>query len=231
VRVGQGALVSVSDADMFAGKSAMAIQGSDGAWEIFAYASAELVGTNTYKLSRVIRGLGGDESLCARTVAAGAIVVLLDNALFPVAQGLSQLGATLRFRVGPANRDHADAAVTTIKTTATSKALMPYAPVHPSATRGTSGVSIGFIRRSRIDSDAWEPVDVPLGEDREAYDIVIATPGGSRVISVNAPSALYAAGDELADFGSAQTALPLQIYQTSATVGRGFPLSLTLPVH
>jgi hypothetical protein len=231
VRLGQGALVSVSDADMFAGKAAMAIQGADGLWEVFAYATAQLIGANTYRLSRLIRGLGGEESLCARTIAADATVVLLDNALFPVAQGLSQLGATLQLRVGPANRDHADAAVITITTTATSKALMPYAPVHPSATRGTSGVSIGFIRRSRIDSDAWEPVDVPLGEDREAYDIVIATPGGSRVISVNAPSALYAAGDELADFGSPQTALPLQIYQTSATVGRGFPLSVTVPVH
>jgi hypothetical protein len=231
VRVGQGALVSVSDGDMFAGKSAMAIQGSDGAWEMFAYANAELVGTNTYRLSRLIRGLGGEESLCARTVVAGATVVLLDNALFPVAQGLSQLGARLQFRVGPANRDHADAAVTAIATTVTGKALMPYAPVHASATRDTSGVSIGFIRRSRIESDAWEPVDVPIGEEREAYDIVIATPGGSRVISVTAPSALYAASDELADFGSPQTALPLQIYQTGATVGRGFPLSVTVPVH
>jgi hypothetical protein len=198
---------------------------------MFAYASAELVGTNTYRLSRLLRGLGGEESLCARTVAAGATVVLLDKALFPVAQGLSQLGARLQFRVGPANRDHADAAVTAITTTVTGKALMPYAPVHASATRDTSGVSIGFIRRSRIDSDAWEPVDVPLGEDREAYHIVIATPGGSRVISVTSSSALYAASDELADFGSPQTALPLQIYQTGATVGRGFPLSVAVPVH
>jgi hypothetical protein len=137
----------------------------------------------------------------------------------------------LQFRVGPANRDHADAAVTAVTTMVTSKALMPYAPVHASATRGTSGVSIGFIRRGRIDSDGWEAVDVPLGEERESYDVVIATPGGSRVISVNSPSALYAASDELADFGSVQAALPLQIYQTSPTVGRGFPLSVTIPVH
>jgi hypothetical protein len=231
VRIGQGALLSVSDADMFAGKTAMAIRGSDGNWEIFAYANAELVGTNTYRLSRLIRGLGGEESLCARSVAPGATVVLLDNALLPVAQGLASLGKVLQFRVGPANRDHADAAVTEITATVTSKALMPYAPVQARATRNTSGVTIGFTRRSRIDSDAWEPVDVPLGEDREAYDIVIARPGGARVIAASAPSALYATGDEIADFGSPQTALGLQIYQTSATVGRGFPLSVTVPVH
>src|SRR5947209_327737 len=216
---------------MFAGKTAMAIRGSDGSWEIFAYANAELVGTNTYRLSRLIRGLGGEESLCARSLAPGATVVLLDNALLPVAQGLASLGRTLQFRVGPANRDHADAAVTEITATVTSKALMPYAPVQPHATRSSSGITIDFTRRSRIDSDAWEPVEVPLGEDREAYDIVIARPGGARVISANSPSALYATGDEIADFGSPQTALGLQIYQTSATVGRGFPLSVTVPVH
>jgi hypothetical protein len=231
VKIGLGALLSVSDADMFAGKTAMAIQGSDGSWEIFAYANAELVGTNTYRLSRLVRGLGGEENLCTRSLAPGATVVLLDNALFPVARGLANIGQTLRFRVGPANRDHADAAVTEITATVTSKALMPYAPVQARASRGTSGVAFAFTRRSRIDSDAWEPVDVPLGEDREAYDIVIATPGGARVLSASAPSALYAASDEIADFGSPQTALGLQIYETSATVGRGFPLSVTVPVH
>lgn len=108
---------------------------------------------------------------------------------------------------------------------------MPYAPVHARATRGATGVTIEFIRSGRIDSDAWEPVDIPLGEEREAYDIVSAKPGGTRTISVAAPSALYAAGDEIADFGAPQAALALQIYQTSATAGRGFPLSVTLPVH
>jgi hypothetical protein len=216
---------------MFAGKSAMAIQGSDGAWEIFGYADAELVDVNTYRLSRLIRGLGGEEGLCARTVPADATVVLLDNALFPVASGLSNLGMSLQFRVGPANRDHADAAVTEITTSVSAKALMPYAPVHASATRSASGVAIAFIRRGRIDADAWEPVDIPLGEEREAYDIVIATPGGSRVLSATTPFALYAASDEIADFGSPQSALALQIYQASATVGRGFPLAATVPVH
>jgi hypothetical protein len=108
---------------------------------------------------------------------------------------------------------------------------MPYAPVQASARRSSSGVTIGFKRRGRVDSDAWEPVDIPLGEDREAYDIVIATPAGSRAITVNSASALYAASDEVADFGSPQTALGLQIYQTSATVGRGFPLAVTVPVN
>ena len=231
VRIGQGALLSVSDADMFAGKTAMAVQGTDGAWEIFAYANAELVGANTYRLSRLIRGLGGEESLSARSVAPGATVVVLDNALFPVAQGLSNLGRTLQFRVGPANPDHADAAVTEITTRVTGKALMPYAPVQASAMRSSAGVTIDFTRRSRIHSDAWEPVDVPLGEEREGYDIVVTTPDGSRVMSASSPSTLYAAADEMADFGAPQTALALQIYQTSATVGRGFPLSVTVPVH
>ncbi len=39
------------------GRSAMAIRGEDGAWEIFAFSDAELVANDTYRLSRLLRGI------------------------------------------------------------------------------------------------------------------------------------------------------------------------------
>jgi hypothetical protein len=39
---------------------------------------------------------------------------------------------------------------------------------------------------------------------------------------------LYAAADELADFGSAQPSLGVRVTQLSATVGRGFTASAIL---
>ena len=49
----------------------------------------------------------------------------------------------------------------------TGKALMPYAPVQATATNTVDGIVIAWLRRGRIESDAWEPLDIPLGEARE----------------------------------------------------------------
>ena len=225
LRLNTGALASVSDIEVLAGKNAMAILGADGNWEICGFGRAELIAERTYALSRLIRGLGGDETLAARAVPAGAPVVLLDDALVALASGLSGLGLTQAYRAGPADRDIADPLMVPFSAQATAKALAPYAPVRAKARRGSGGVMISFVRRGRRDADAWEPVDIPLGEDREAYEIEIRRAGVvKRVLATSSPQALYASADEISDFGQAQTLLDLRVYQLSATVGRGFPL-------
>jgi hypothetical protein len=94
--------------------------------------------------------------------------------------------------------------------------------VHVRALRGASGVQFDWTRRTRIDGDSWEVQDAPLGELFEKYQIDILS-GASvlRTLDVSAPSALYAAADEIADFGSSQSTLSIRIAQLSATVGRG----------
>lgn len=80
-----------------------------------------------------------------------------------------------------------------------------------------------WIRRTRINGDAWEPVDVPLGEESEAYALdILSGSTVKRTLTSNAPSVLYAAADELTDFGSAQSTLSISIAQLSTTVGRGY---------
>ena len=232
VRLNSGTLASVSDAEMLAGKTAMAIQGPDGNWEIFAFARAELVGAKTWRLSRLLRGQGGEEGLAARAVPAGAPVVLLDDAVIPLATGLSGVGISNIYRIGPASLDIADPAFVEIRATATSKPFKPLSPVRARAVRGPGGINLNFLRRGRRDGDAWEVLDIPLGEDREAYEIEVWRAGAvKRMIAASAPQAFYAAADELADFGQVQTSLDLKIYQLSAAVGRGFPLTATVPVR
>jgi hypothetical protein len=231
VRLGGGALASVDDLVALSGRTAMAIRGADGAWEIFAFARAELVGENTYRLSRLIRGLGGEEHLAARGAPAGSTVVLLDDALMPLARSVSDIGAPITYAIGPATHDIADPLYVRASVTATGKALQPYAPTKARAIRTSAGILINFLRRSRIDSDAWEAVDVPLGEAAEAYEAEIILPTGTRTLSASAPSILYPAAQELADFGAPQSALALSLYQMSATVGRGFPFSGVIAVQ
>jgi hypothetical protein len=231
VRLAAGHLTSVDDLAALAGRTAMAIEGADGAWEIFSYARAELVDAGVYRLSRLIRGLGGEDHLAAREVPAGAAVVLLDDALFPLARNLADIGAPIAYAIGPADRDLADPLYVRATLAATDKALKPYAPTKPRARRTPEGVVISFLRRSRIESDAWEPLDIPLGETSEAYEAVIALASGTRILSSTTPAILYPAAQEIADFGAPQSVLTLSLFQLSAAVGRGFPLNATLDVE
>ncbi|MBY6239758.1 glycoside hydrolase/phage tail family protein [Methylosinus sp. Sm6] len=232
VRLFSGALASVSDAHAFALRSAMAIRGADGAWEVFAYTRAELVASNTYRLSRLLRGIGGEDALASRSVDAGATVVLLDDALVPLASNVAEIDSPRTYRIGPIGRDHGDPTYVEANVAATRKALQPYAPTHARARRGAGGVTISFTRRGRIDADAWEGIDIPLGESSEAYEIEIALPGGGlRLLGGAATAILYPSSAELADFGAPQTSLDVTIFQIGARVGRGFPLAAIVSIE
>lgn len=91
-------------------------------------------------------------------------------------------------------------------------------------------MTLSWIRRARFDADSWAS-EIPLGEDREEYAVDILT-GSSvlRTLTATAPSALYAAADEIADFGSAQTTLNIRVTQLSATIGRGFAAEAILTI-
>lgn len=232
VKLYAGELSGAGDAFALDGRANAAVQGPDGAWEIIAFAEAELVARDTYRLSRLLRGLGGEEHLARRTVPAGALFVLLDRAVAPLASGLASVGTSMSLRVGPANRDFADPSYVDLPATPTSKAFMPLAPVHARAVAVESGIQISFMRRGRVDSDAWEPIEIPLGEDNEAYSIEIARPSGvPRALASKTQTALYAAADITADFAAAPTSLDLVVRQISAAVGSGFPLSVSVPVE
>lgn len=231
VRFAAGQLASVDDATALAGKTAMAIQGADGAWEIFAFARAELVGDRTYRLSRLLRGLGGEDFLAGRAAPAGSTVVLLDDALAPLARRPGEIGAPIAYAIGPADRDFADPLYVRATATATRKALMPYAPTRVRAERTAAGIVISFLRRGRIDADNWETIEIPLSESNEAYEAEIVLPTGRRARSAQTPSILYPIEQELADFGAPQSALTLSLFQMSAAVGRGFPFTGTVIIQ
>ena len=148
---------------------------------------------------------------------------MLDQAVVSLVEGVSKLGQTATYRIGPAYLDYTDSSFISVTTTATKKALQPFAPVRVTATRSSDGVTISFLRRARLNSDAWEPLEIPLGEDSESYEIEIWAGVFKRKLTTLSPQVTYATADELADFGAAQTQLNVRIYQMSASVGRGFP--------
>jgi hypothetical protein len=223
-----GALASVPDSAVFAGANAAAVQRTDGAWEVIQFANAELVGDRTYSLSRLLRGQAGSEGDMGAPLLAGSPFVLLDEHVVTIASGLDALERTLQLRVVAADRDHGDATALALEATPQATAVRPLTPVHVKAARSGSGVSFDWIRRARFDADSWVG-EIPLGEDSEQYTLdILSGTTVLRTLSATAPSVLYAAAAEIADFGAAQATLSVRVTQISATVGAGFPTAATL---
>jgi hypothetical protein len=231
IEIDGGALQSVPDADVLAGGNTFAILGPDGLWELFSATKADLIGERRYRLSRLLRGLGGSEALAARTLAAGAVVIAVDEALAPLTGSVADIGRAAQYRVVPPGLDAGDPATVTIDTTLRGLALKPLSPVHARARRGPDGVTIRWTRRSRVDGDNWELADPPLAEGPERYRLTLLS-GASPVITfeVNAPQHLLPAAQEMALFGAAQGALRIELAQISQIVGEGAVLSAEVPV-
>jgi hypothetical protein len=229
VRLYGGALSTATDTQVLNGANAAAVRRPDGAWEVLQFASAELVDARTYELSRLLRGQMGSEWAMDAPLATGAPFVLLDRHVVPIARGLEPLGRVMQLRIVAADRDHGDPAAVELETTPQTTALKPLAPVHLSARRSGSGVSLSWVRRKRGPMPASWDVTVPLGEDSEAYELDILS-GATvvRTLSSATSAVLYTAADEVTDFGGAQASLDVRLYQISATVGRGIAAEATL---
>jgi hypothetical protein len=133
-----------------------------------------------------------------------------------------------QLRVVAVARDHGDPSALALSVTPQATALEPLAPVHVKAARGDDGVTFTWIRCTRIDGDSWVG-EVPLGEDSEQYALDVLSDGGVvRTLAASSSTALYAAADELADFGAPQATLSVRVAQLSATVGRGFATEAVL---
>jgi len=228
VRLLGGTLNSIADDALFAGGNAAAVQHDGGAWEIVQFAEAELIGERTYRLRRLLRGQAGSEWTMAAPLSAGATFVLLDAQIVTVASGLGALGRPLQLRFVAADRSHGDAAAVERVATPQATVLRPLAPVHLKARREAEGVALSWVRRTRRDGDGWD-AEVPLAEDRESYEVdILAGAAVVRTLRSDTPSVLYAAADELADFGAPQASLDVRVVQISATVGRGMPAQASL---
>ncbi|MGH6922225.1 MAG: hypothetical protein ACRED5_00515, partial [Propylenella sp.] len=86
-----------------------------------------------------------------------------------------------------------------------------------------------WIRRTRFGGTSWELVEVPLNEETEAYRLEILDGAEvARSVDLGAPTYLYDAADQTADFGGLATAFPVRIAQLSAAFGSGLKLQETV---
>ena len=232
IRIEGGMLQSISDASALAGLNSFAVQGPDGLWEVLTAASAELIGPQSYRLSRLVRGIGGSESAALRAAPVGSRIVGVDEALVPLTSDLADLGRSIRYRVVPPGVDAADPAVLSLLASSAGLALKPLSPVHIKARRTPSGIEISWIRRTRIGGDNWELAEPPLSEASEAYLLTIHAGGiPVRTVRLQVPMFSYSGAGEIADFGSMQTLLDVAVAQISDVVGAGAVRRGLIPVR
>lgn len=216
-----GTLASRDEGDVLAGANTLAVFCQNGAWEILQYATAELVGEKTYEIRDLLRAQLGTEDAMNAGIAIDAICVFVNGAVtqFPV-QG-NEIGNERLYRIGPSGRNIAERSYVEIPFAAGARGLRPLSPVHLRARRdqATGDVILSWIRRSRIDGDNWDALDVPLGEAFERYRVDIRDGGDTvRTLETDHPSATYTSSQQIADFGALQSNYDIRVAQVAETV-------------
>ncbi len=211
-----GQLQSVTDIAVLNGANACLIGD-----EVIQFQTATLLADNKYRLSGLLRGRLGTEWEVG-THAASERVVLLTNALARDLMASSGWGIGKKFK--PVTIGSTLGATTPQDFTYTAKALKPYAPVHLIGSRSAGDLTISWKRRTRLNGDWRDNVDVPLSEESERYevDIMQGVTVKRTLLGLTVPTALYTAAQQVTDFGATQSSITINVYQLSTAVGRGY---------
>ena len=103
-----GTVSAASRLAVLNGANRLAVELPSGEWEILQFRDAELTGADAYRLGYLLRGQRGTDVLSAAPIAAGARLVLLDDALVALPVSAAERGLKQTWRVGPATADMSD---------------------------------------------------------------------------------------------------------------------------
>lgn len=229
VKLQHGALEASTEAAVLNGANAAVVGNPDNArWEIIQFQDAVLNGDGTYTISRLLRGRKGTEWATGTHQVNDIFILLSGSTLTRYNPGTDQIGVSALYKTPAIGSNLISASEESFTNQAV--ALKPYAPVHLSGKRdGSSNLSISWIRRSRIGGEWRDNVGVVVGEDSQSYEVDIMNGAVVvRTLTSTTPTLTYTAADQVTDFGSAQASIDVNIYQLSATVGRGYPGAATL---
>lgn len=159
--------------------------------ELLQFGRADPIGGTRWRLSQLWRGRRGTD-IAIGTQQPGDHFVLVARDTLKALDLTIALGGTVALLAQGVD-DSTDAQPQRV--TSNGISLLPPAPVQLSANREGTATRLRWVRRSRI-GWAWrDGVDVPLVEEREAYQIEIEGAAGRRVATVEVPDYLLSAQD------------------------------------
>ena len=222
VKISGGALESRTAIDVLNGANAIAIgNGASAGWEVFQFREANLQGDGSYELRGLLRGQLGSDADMPSVWPIGSEVVFLESVPTQIALSDGDRGLERYYRSGPSNKSVSDPSYKTATQAFDLIAFRPLSPVHVHARLGEDGgVSVDWIRRTRLDGDSWQGLDVPLAETAEQYRVrVLDGATELRSVFVSAPQWTYTIADQAED--GASGALSLEVAQVSDKYGIG----------
>ncbi|WP_116133717.1 glycoside hydrolase/phage tail family protein [Tropicimonas sp. IMCC34043] len=221
VRFSSGATSPCSEERMLNGANAAAIgDPATGIWEVFQFAEATPLGGSTFELGHRLRGQLGTDAETPMAWPVGSHVVLLDGAPEQIDLAASARGLERHYLFGPQNRPFDDASYLHEIHAFAGVGLRPYAPVHLRVRDVGGDLQFTWIRRTRIDGDSWESLDVALGESVEQYLVQVLVAGVVvREEFVGSPVWTYDAARRSAD--GAAGAFSVRVAQVSDRFGPG----------
>ena len=219
VKLSSGALSSATKTRVLNGANVCAIgDGSIGNWEIFQFATAELVAPYTYDLSTRLRGQAGTEAIISNVWPGGSRFVLLDQAPSQIEFDAASRQLDRHYRIGPITKSYTDPVFRHFIENVQGVGLRPYAPAHLKLCRVGDDFKVSWIRRTRIDGDSWAGLNVPLGEDFEQYILRVTSSGTViREVILSDPNWTYSSEMRATD-GPTDT---VEVAQISQSFGAG----------
>lgn len=222
VRIESGALASVPQSAVLSGANVAAIgDGSAANWEVFQFATATLVTPKTYEITLRLRGQVGTDGVQPAVWPVGSSFVLISSALQQIDLPPSARGLERFYRFGPADRGSNSGATVLRVDSFGGIGLRPFAVAHLKAERqANNDLNISWIRRTRLDGDTWQSLEVPLAEATEAYVLRLQS-GASvlREVILSSPAWTYTAAQQLTD--AAVATVTIAVAQVSQRFGNG----------
>ena len=221
VRLASGVLQSVPEDAMLSGANLMAIgDGTPGNWELLQFRDAELLSEDRWLLSHRLRGQAGSDGIVPPIWPEGSYVVLMNGAPTQIALAAAQRNIERHYRIGPARRSYDDPTYVHETHAFAGNGLRPYRPCHLRLHEQSGDVSVNWIRRTRVDGDAWDSLDVPLGEETELYILRILQ-GESLVREVQIPTCEWVYTSSMQASDGVGSSFAVAVAQVSARYGPG----------
>lgn len=176
--------------------------------EIIQFADVEALGNRRFRLSTLLRGRRGTEAAVTSHAVDERFVLLDQAAMLPLALPLERLGEVIRLRaIGSGDAD-----AVALESTIGGAAIRPLAPVHLRWQRSAGILAFSWIAQSRAGFGWPDLTDVPVGEARLAFRVVLRDADGP-VAEAEVTSTEWSVPDRAGP-------LWLDVAQLGATLGR-----------
>ena len=194
--------------------------------EIFQFRDVTDLGNNVFRLSHLLRGRLGTEQHMNSHVANELAVFLESTTIRKIQGNLEELNMSRIWKAVGIGQSLVDVSGKAIIDTGV--AIKPWAPVFIRGSRGVplaDDLLIEWTRRTRINGEWLDSVDVGLGEQIFEFKVEILTGAGSVIRTftvIDTDIQLYLETEQSSDFGSAQDPVLVRVAQKSEQFGFGY---------